>query len=492
MSMHWIDKNQIRTGKNLSDAVSSVRDTTICIATKEIYDHVDKEVMMQDLQMSDVIHSGLVFEGKDAFSGIQSLTVNWNFLLPASTTSSTSWKGTTDFVVFDSGIISLIGGIDSGYDSANAALMDFIYRLLMNGARVTCNPMYSLPDCEFQKTITAQDEIRFIQKHFPGNALFFYKVIRAKLFARAQPIITPLNAVPDASHFKLITTRRHTVTNYTAIIPTINRYDYLAQAIQSLLDCTFPPAEIIVVDQTPMEKRIHGYYDDFTTMGLVKIVFLDEAGQAISRNTGIDMASCEWIYLFDDDSVCWKDCLEEHRFLVEHSASDVSTGLSLAPWKDRSYIKGNITYYRIADVLDTGNCFIRKSVLQAVGKIDNAFNKGPGADDDLGKRLYMAGYQIVLNPKAIRTHYKAKTGGLREHGAWWRNTSKLLEAYPPPTQLYMIRKYYAREKWFAQILLFYFLGRKKTTFLRFLLTLFLAPLKYSKSLRKVKVLESQS
>jgi len=490
MRIQWIESDSILTGQELFDSLRGVTDSIICLAKKENFKQLDIDRLQKALEEADVIHSGLLFEGKDAFNDIQLLTVNWNFLTPNETLPSNSWKATTDFIVFDSSLINLAGGIDPNFDTANAALMDFVYRLLMAGARINCNPTYFYPTSSLTKTITTRDVMQFIQKHFPKNALLFYKVVTGRFLMTSKQVTEAVSVLSDGSHFKLLTPKQRSVVRYTAIIPTINRYEYLAQAIQSLLDSTFPPAEIIVVDQTPREKRIEGYYDRFIAGDFFKVVFLDEAGQAISRNTGIDRASCEWIYLFDDDSVCWPECLEEHRFLVEHSASDVSTGLSLAPWKDRSYLKGNVTYYRIADVLDTGNCFIKKSVLLAVGKIDTAFNKGPGADDDLGKRLYLAGYQIVLNPKAIRTHYKARTGGLREHGAWWRNTSKLLEAYPPPTQLYMIRKYYARKKWFAQILLFYFLGRKKTNSFNFLLSLLLAPLKYRKALSQVKVLES--
>jgi GT2 family glycosyltransferase len=490
MRIQWIESDSIFTAQELFNSLRNVTGSFICLAKRENFQKIDTNKLQRELEWSDVIHSGLLYEGKDAFTDIQSLTVNWNFLTPNPKLSSNSWKATSEFIIFNSSSLDLAGGIDKDFDTANAALMDFVYRLLMSGARVINNPTYFSEPSLPVKTITNRDVTRFIRKHFPKSALFFYKLITRRLGGASVLNVPTFQDIPDRSQFKLVAAKQRSIDKFTAIIPTLNRYLYLAQAIQSLLDSTFPPTEIIVVDQTPKEKRIAGYYDSFLKSDFFKVVFLDETGQAISRNTGIDMSSCEWIYLFDDDSVCWPECLEEHQFLLEHSASDVSTGLSLAPWKDRSYLKGNVTYYRIADVLDTGNCFIKKSVLLAVGKIDTAFNKGPGADDDLGKRLYLGGYQIVLNPKAIRTHYKAKTGGLREHGAWWRNTSKLMEAYPPPTQLYMIRKYYTREKWFAQVLLFYFLSRKKTNSFTFLLSLFLAPLKYRKALSQVKVLES--
>lgn len=490
MSIQWIDSNTIASSLDLLKLNAQNQDSFVCMTSKEIFDSTDQSVLLKELESTDIIHGGLLGEGIASFERVQLLAFNWNFITPKKEVVSNSWKATQDFFVFRAELITKLNGIDVQFASVNAALMDFAYRALMNGARIVYNPTFCKGRIfEPKKTISRADELRFVKKHFPRNAVFYYKFLTGNFLERSPVIQKRGNVENKTSDFRLLNSKWRTVEKYSAIIPTINRYDYLDKAIQSLLDCSVPPDEIIVVDQTPHERRIQGYYDEFVKTGIVKVVFLDEAGQAISRNTGIDQVRNEWIFLFDDDSFCWEKCIEEHIYLIEHSLSDVSTGLSLAPWKDISYIKGNIAYYRIADVLDTGNCFIGKSTLNAVGKIDTAFNRGPGADDDLGKRLYMEGYQICLNPKAIRTHYKAPNGGLREHGAWWRHKTTLLGPFPPPTQLYAIQKYYPKKYWFFLILLWLIKAKEKNTLFEYTILLLLFPLKVLISFRRTSKLK---
>ncbi|MCX7638611.1 MAG: hypothetical protein N2044_12265, partial [Cyclobacteriaceae bacterium] len=112
-----------------------------------------------------------------------------------------------------------------------------------------------------------------------------------------------------------------------------------------------------------------------------------------------------------------------------------------------------------------------------------AFNKGPGADDDFGRRLFLAGKLIVFNHKAIQTHHKAPTGGMRIHGAWWRISSGLFDAFPPATQAFVIRTYYHRKFWIAQFLLFYIKAKNITGWFSYLVMLLLSPIKLYKAIR---------
>lgn len=484
MRLHFINSSALSSPVELVAELASVFDGIVILARSDWSRYASEDQLLLTMRDVDFLHAG---SGYDALSAIQYLTFSWNFIDPSREVRSNGWKATKQFVVFRWDLVKELGGIDVGYQSLDASLMDLGYRALSSGARVVCDPAFNGLEPNLE-SLSSADQCRFVSKFFSRGALRFFRIMTGKFFVSLR---RPLRMVPmdKAVESSLVGLRQRTIGSFTAIIPTLNRYDYLDKAIQSLLENSFPPSEILVIDQSPVKNRIPGYYDRFQNDGRVKVSFLDQPGQARSRNYGIAQASNDWIYFFDDDSICWKDCLMEHKYLLEHSASDVSTGLSLAPWKDTSYIHGNISFYRIADVLDTGNCFVHKKALETVGCIDLAFDRGPGADDDLGKRLYLEGYQITLNPKAIRTHYKASSGGLREHGAWWRNTSRLFDAYPPSTQVYMMRKYYPRDKWFGQILLFYLLSRKKVSFVSFILALILAPIKVTKAFMGARKLE---
>ena len=96
--------------------------------------------------------------------------------------------------------------------------------------------------------------------------------------------------------------------NISVIIPTWNRAERLANALQSVYAQRLPAAEVIVVDD--------GSSDDTRT--LVRSRFLDSRyiyhqnrGVSIARNTGIRAASGDWIALLDSDD-CWlPDKLEQ-------------------------------------------------------------------------------------------------------------------------------------------------------------------------------------
>src|SRR4051812_21240165 len=88
------------------------------------------------------------------------------------------------------------------------------------------------------------------------------------------------------------------MSEISAIIPTYNRSGVLKRAIESVLNQTAPPAQLIVVDdgstdETPelcrsFKSRIH-------------YVRQDNAGASTSRNAGIRLAASPWIAFLDSD-----------------------------------------------------------------------------------------------------------------------------------------------------------------------------------------------
>jgi glycosyltransferase involved in cell wall biosynthesis len=91
-----------------------------------------------------------------------------------------------------------------------------------------------------------------------------------------------------------------TVSAVSVVIPTCNRSALLKRAIDSALDQTRPPLELIVVVDGP---------DPATTASLscfsdsrIRIIALDEVvGGAEARNIGVRRATGEWIAFLDDD-----------------------------------------------------------------------------------------------------------------------------------------------------------------------------------------------
>jgi glycosyltransferase involved in cell wall biosynthesis len=416
--------------------------TDLCIALSDLRGGLDITVG-DSLDRIEIIHCGVKYYPLDACDELLLASPSWTFLRPNPNISSTSWLASFHCILIRKGVLGKLN-IDTGYKCGHFIAADLTLQVLKNGGRVWYEPQLTASyDGKVAKVPEADLKRLLLRFYGKGAFLLAFPLSIGHVLSRRSPRRLPQ---PSGKFDQTVSQKRLEIGEYTAIIPTINRYAYLKKAIYSLLNNRRPPAEIIIVDQTPPNLRIHGYYDEFHP-NTVKVFFLERAGQSTARNAAIMKATREWILFFDDDSEAWEDMIDEHIWLLEHSEADVSTGVSLAPWKDRSYIPSVINYYHLSTVLDTGNCMTRKDTVEAVGMLDPAFDKGSGADDNLGKRLYLAGKRIIFNPKAIRTHYKAPMGGLREHGAWWKNKGTFFGPFPLPTESYDFLSFYPKRSY---------------------------------------------
>ncbi|NTV97592.1 MAG: glycosyltransferase family 2 protein [Chlorobiaceae bacterium] len=87
--------------------------------------------------------------------------------------------------------------------------------------------------------------------------------------------------------------------NISVVIPLYNKRDSVRRAIQSVLNQTFKPLEIIVVDDGSTDDSAHVV----RSLGIknLRLIHQDNAGVSSARNTGIKSAEGEWIAFLDAD-----------------------------------------------------------------------------------------------------------------------------------------------------------------------------------------------
>lgn len=126
--------------------------------------------------------------------------------------------------------------------------------------------------------------------------------------------------------------------NVSVIIPTYNSAVSLAHSIDSALDQTLKPKEIIVINDgsTDNTTEIVGNYKD-------KILYLEQAnqGQGAARNAGLRVAVGKYVAFLDADDYWLPDflwsCVE---FLEVHpEAIAVNTGQIIKLWGHRDLIR---------------------------------------------------------------------------------------------------------------------------------------------------------
>jgi len=499
-------ETRFSTAQTALSAALDSQDELVVICDNAL-SHVANERAPSCLGTSDMVHAGLLLGGGGLFNSL-SLTggASWWFVDPAKDRRCTSWKATPALCWIRPAQVREIGGEDQAYRTASSRLMDIAYRLLEAGGRVV-----HVPDVVAERdtsklqlpTLPLADEFVFIFRHF-GKASALYaafwhgalvsnplhawrSLIEARNRVRRFQVPHTHSGQISSSHLLGISTKRE-IKSISAIIPTLDRYEYLPRAIQSLLQQSPPPDEIIIVDQTPPSRRRTDIYEPFGNK--VSAIFLESTGQSLARNAGIEAAQGEWCLFFDDDSVAWDDMLPKHVGALERCEAQVSTGVSLAPWKNRSHIPDFYRKFHLASVLDTGNSLVKREVLMNVGGLDRAFDHGSGADNDLGMRLYLSGTEILFNPHAIRTHYKAPSGGLRTYGAWWRDRTGLFSPFPPPTTIYAIRRHFPRVSWWPMYLRPFVLAKRRLGWKELLWLWLNAPWKLSLSLHRARRLNS--
>ena len=94
----------------------------------------------------------------------------------------------------------------------------------------------------------------------------------------------------------------------SVIIPTFNRIDLLKRAIDSVLNQSIKPYDIIVVDDGSIDGTSDMIQQKYKS---IKLIQQKNSGVSAARNNGIKNAQGDWIALLDSDDEWKKNKLEE-------------------------------------------------------------------------------------------------------------------------------------------------------------------------------------
>jgi glycosyltransferase involved in cell wall biosynthesis len=199
----------------------------------------------------------------------------------------------------------------------------------------------------------------------------------------------------------------------SVIIPTYNRAHLIGEAIDSVLAQTYRDFEVILVDDgsTDNTRDVLRKYD-----GQITYLYQDTQGRSKARNTGIGMATGEYIAFLDSDDVWLPHKLERQVPLLDadlaigliHSFTEVidehgrllpeATSSRLVAY-DKALKKG-YTYEAMSGhcLMFLSTVFIRRECLEAVGPFDPDI---PAFEDwDLYLRVALK-YRIATIPEPL-------------------------------------------------------------------------------------------
>lgn len=213
-----------------------------------------------------------------------------------------------------------------------------------------------------------------------------------------------------------------TPPDVSVVVCTHNRAGMLANALASLRDLRTDGAfsyEIVVIDNaskddtsTVVERAARA------TSVPVRYHFEGKKGIASARNRGLQEATGQWVAFFDDDQLADPNWLFE--LLKIANAKDVKcvggavllkydTPVTPNPTAFVRMLLGEALWslrpapYSLKHTPGTGNLMIHRSVLDLVGRFDEAFQVR-SEDTDLFRRIHKAGFKAWYNPAAIVHH----------------------------------------------------------------------------------------
>lgn len=114
------------------------------------------------------------------------------------------------------------------------------------------------------------------------------------------------------------------------ILPVYNVEAYLSRAIESLIKQTYQNIEIILVDDGSMDQsgKICDSYAEKDTR--IKVIHKDNGGVSSARNTGLAIATGEYITFFDPDDFVTEDIIEFLLDILKKNKADIS----ICAWDD--------------------------------------------------------------------------------------------------------------------------------------------------------------
>ena len=230
----------------------------------------------------------------------------------------------------------------------------------------------------------------------------------------------------------------------SVVIPTFNRMDLIGETLNSILNQTRPPDEVIVVDDGSTDQSVDVIkrFEPHVTL-----LIQDNAGPAAARNRGFSASQGRFIQFFDSDDLCASNKIEVQLAALLDTGADVA----YSPWLQAELFDGlalyrepalqqrplpsnhRPEYYFVRSWVTTFQpCLFRREILEKAGPFSAELK--PSEDSELLLRILLAGAKLVHVPETLvlyRLHPSNQISGsaLRSSARaadWFKYTSRIM------------------------------------------------------------------
>jgi len=218
----------------------------------------------------------------------------------------------------------------------------------------------------------------------------------------------------------------------SVVILNYNGKDYIEECLDSVIDQTYEPLEIIVVDNASIDSSLEILKEKYSSK--IKLIESNtNLGFAGGNNLALDYTKGEFIALLNNDAVADRRWIEE--FMSAVNRCDGTFGMwasKILFYDDREIIdtaghliypdglnrgrgkgeKDKGQYDKEEEVFFPSGCaaIYRKEMLDIIGFFDPDFF-AYGDDTDLGMKARIAGWKCIYVPKSVVYHHSSAASG---------------------------------------------------------------------------------
>lgn len=163
----------------------------------------------------------------------------------------------------------------------------------------------------------------------------------------------------------------------SVVIPAYNREETIVECLDSVVNQTYKPYEVIVVDDASSDntvKAVENYPSD-----IVRVIRCSQnAGAQVARNIGIKESKGDWIAFQDSDDTWLPDKLERQKEAIEKSGFNVCAGAGI--WKENGQEKVMMSGGKSGDAFGEAlitktyimfqTLLVKKEILEQIGYLD--------------------------------------------------------------------------------------------------------------------------
>lgn len=220
------------------------------------------------------------------------------------------------------------------------------------------------------------------------------------------------------------------------VVPVHNRFEYLIETLETVLNQSCPPTEVIVVDDGS-RSPVSEFLADWPLRDRVKVVVNERAlGVSGARNRGWQSATTDLVAFIDSDDLWMPSKLEAQlRHLAQNpEAHGVYTGMeafypdgSTEGWANNRPARLTTASALQGYTISVQSLLIRKDVLAAVGGFDGKYKILD--DHDLSIRLPQAGFRIDFIGDQLVRHRRHNANYSDNHRKYLRENLSLTRRY---------------------------------------------------------------